>query len=743
MGISNLLCYCRILLKKMRWGIIVAFPLLLNAQEYDRPHVGLVLSGGGAKGAAHVGVLKVLEEAGIPIDYIAGTSMGAIIGGLYSVGYTAQELDSLVRSQDWMALLTDQVERPYRSFQNKVLHDRFLLSIPFTPHSKLTMPSGIMKGQSILNRFSDLTVGFHQMSSFDSLPIPFACVAGDLIEGKEVVLRRGNLPLAMRASMAVPGVFSPVYLDDMVLIDGGVFNNFPVDVVENMGADIIIGVDLSTESFVKPTYQSVTEIGNRLAFLVGEKKYRQNKTKVDLYLNPGLKGYTSADFKADAIDTMLIMGEQVARQHWKELMALREKVGSVKAYANKSSIKRTDSLYVERVRIEGLYSHEKAWLFRNLKIKEDCFISFAEIERQVQMLQGLGYFSNVSYRIVDKENDSLHKILVFSLKERSKGCFNVGMHIDTEEVAAILMNGRLNFGKYDRNELFSSVKISQNPKMNIGYMYHTSWILDLGVEYELSYKDFKLFQNGKKYDRTSYLQNHISAFLKEDLSRYVTCKLGVQYDFFSNVSKLYSVDYICDYLKKEDYVGSFFELDFDNSDDLTYPTYGVQCNIRGSCSGNDVFSSHSYMFGACQFKVKTACLLSSRFCVLPEIFGRVLWGNTIPNFFVNYIGGEYLGRYMIGQQPFYGVHYAELVDNILLGGYLQLRYQIADKHYVSCIGNWASYNNNLVHVFNGSSVTGVAMKYSYDSLIGPFSMTLDYSNRTKDFGGYVSLGYYF
>ena len=239
---------------------------LIYAQK-QRPKVGLVLSGGGAKGVAHVGALKVIEQVGIPIDYICGTSMGAIVGGLYSIGYNAEELDSIIRAQDWMFLFSDKIDRSHRSFRSKMQNDLFLLSLPLNRKIKIASPTGIMKGQSILNKFSDLTIGYHDMDSFNDLPIPFSCVAADLVSGKEIVMRNGNLPLAMRASMSVPGFFEPVPKDSMIMIDGGVLNNFPVDVVKEMGADIVIGIDLSTTNYEAPKYKSLLDIANRIAFL--------------------------------------------------------------------------------------------------------------------------------------------------------------------------------------------------------------------------------------------------------------------------------------------------------------------------------------------------------------------------------------------------------------------------------------------------------------------------------------------
>ena len=186
----------------------------LQAQQ-SRKKVGLVLGGGGAKGAAEVGVLKVLEEAGIPIDYIAGTSIGAIVGGLYAIGYDAADLDSLYRNQDWLFLLSDQVKRESETFLSKEEKEKYLIHVPLSKERKISLPTGYVTGQNIINLFSKLTVGYHHVDDFSTLPIPFRCVAVDLVEGQEVILSSGSLPMAMRASMSIPGVFAPVEWNGM------------------------------------------------------------------------------------------------------------------------------------------------------------------------------------------------------------------------------------------------------------------------------------------------------------------------------------------------------------------------------------------------------------------------------------------------------------------------------------------------------------------------------------------------
>ena len=293
----------------------------------QRKKVGVVLSGGGAKGVAHIGVLKVLEEAGIPIDYIAGTSMGAIVGGLYAVGYSAKSLDSMVRVQNWPFLLSDRVYRYNLPFSEKETNEKYLLSVPLTHGKGLSVPAGFVSGQNIYNLFSELTIGYHDSIPFRDLPIPFSCVAANMIDGKEVVMDSGILPLAMRASMAIPGAFAPVIIDSMILVDGGISNNFPVDVAKNMGAEITIGVDLSTGLKDAEGLNSIIGVVDQLTSFMGMQNYEKNRKAVDLYMNPGLKGYTAASFTSEAIDSMIARGERVARANWDNIMKLKQQIG--------------------------------------------------------------------------------------------------------------------------------------------------------------------------------------------------------------------------------------------------------------------------------------------------------------------------------------------------------------------------------------------------------------------------------
>jgi len=322
--------------------VVLAMLLLLwlVPMAAQRPKVGLVLGGGGAKGAAEIGVLKEIERQNIPIDYIAGTSIGSIVGALYSVGFCADELDSLFRSQSWLSLFTDRSAKlqwePYKVNDGVTS----IFGFPVWRNSprkggKEFDPTniGVMKGDSITSLFRRLTM-LPDSVNFDELPIPFRCVAFDLVADSEVVLTEGSLPLAMRSSMAIPGLFKPVSMNGMRLVDGGMANNLPVDVVREMGADIVIAIDLTQDTVAKPSKFQLKEwtgIGGVLNYLVSRpdlEKYRENLKGIDLYINPRLPDDDATSFGSQSISRMLKAGEREGKRQAKALEKLRNRIFS-------------------------------------------------------------------------------------------------------------------------------------------------------------------------------------------------------------------------------------------------------------------------------------------------------------------------------------------------------------------------------------------------------------------------------
>ena len=311
--------------------MLICCGLSMLAQQQNeggkpRPTVGLVLGGGGAKGAAAIGILKELEREKVPIDYIAGTSIGAIIGGLYAQGYRADDLEKLFRSQNWLALLADRdttlVGKVYKEEDGVI----YVFGFPVRRKADADNKTGfwMLHGDHVYNFLDSLVSRSPVQRGIVKRAIPFSCVAFDIRRQQEIVLDTGSLARNMRASMAIPGAFKPVQIDTLMLVDGGMGNNLPVDVVRKMGADIVIAVDLQQRK--RDDYRSpfgfLKGLGGILDWLAERpdiKKYNVNRTKADLYINPDLGSYGVIDFNAKAIKDILKIGEDTGILYRKQL----------------------------------------------------------------------------------------------------------------------------------------------------------------------------------------------------------------------------------------------------------------------------------------------------------------------------------------------------------------------------------------------------------------------------------------
>ena len=302
----------------------------VSAHQNDghRKKVAVVLSGGGAKGMAHIGVLKVLEKAGIPIDIITGTSMGSIVGGLYAIGYNAQSLDSVARAQDWGFVISDREDLRSQNLDDQKKDYTYIISSGVIRGKRDRNAGGIIKGKNLAELFEKLCVGYTDSLNFSrDLPIPFACVATDIISYTEYDFHSGRLPEAMRASMAIPAVFSPVRIGNMVLVDGGLRNNYPVDIARQMGADIVIGVSVHDHPMTVDDVWGTMSVLSQIVDANCKNKFEENKAATDVFMYVDPEGYGAASFSAAAIDTLIRRGEEEAMRHWDEIVALKKRIG--------------------------------------------------------------------------------------------------------------------------------------------------------------------------------------------------------------------------------------------------------------------------------------------------------------------------------------------------------------------------------------------------------------------------------
>jgi len=376
-------------------------------EDGDRPRVGLALSGGGARGGAHVGVLKVLEELNVPIDYIAGTSMGAIIGGFYAAGYSADEIDEFLTTTDWKKALTDQPARKDRTMRKKELDGQFL--IPYRVgfnNGKLQLPLGVIEGQHLDQIFHRILLPVVEIRDFGKLPIPFRAVATDLVTGEEVVLSQGSLPDALRASMSVPGVFAPVRHEGRMLVDGGMSNNLPVSVVREMGADIVIAVDISTPLLKEEQLTSVLSVTEQLTnFLTRRNTQAQIELlgSGDILIVPDLGDASSADFEnaSELVDE----GERATLALQKELAELATD-GPGRKPAPENWVEQTEKNYIiQFVDIANGSVLDDEIIRSRLAVELGQPLDLTALEKSVDSIYSLDVFESVTYNLVKNDEN--------------------------------------------------------------------------------------------------------------------------------------------------------------------------------------------------------------------------------------------------------------------------------------------------------------------------------------------------
>lgn len=412
-------------------ALVSAGPAMAADPAPRRPRIGLVLSGGGALGATHIGVLKVLEELRVPVDIITGTSMGSIVGGLYALGLNAKELESLVATIDWADAFTDRPPRGDRSFRRKQEDYGFLLDLKVgIKDGGLQLPPGLIQGQKLTLMLRALTLRARDVTNFDDLPIRYRAVAADLETGRAVVLDRGNLATAMRASMSVPGVFPPVEVDGRMLVDGGVANNLPVDVARALGAEVLIVVDIPTVLKKRDELRStVGVVGQMLSVLIQQNSLPQLASlgPKDILIQPNLGTMSSGDF--GRIMDAVVPGEAAARKVAGKLGALAlDPTAYVAAKAAKGR-ETVEAPVIDFIEIDNRTTLADARIRNMIRQEVGEPLDVAQVEKDFTRLYGLGDFEQVDYALV-KRGGKTGMVVTATEKAWAKDYLRAGLALE-------------------------------------------------------------------------------------------------------------------------------------------------------------------------------------------------------------------------------------------------------------------------------------------------------------------------
>ena len=722
---------------------IGTLPLKADTHQ-PRKKVGLVLSGGGAKGMAHIGAIKIIEEAGIPIDYVVGTSMGSIIGGLYSIGYTPEQMDSMVRKQDWGFLLSDQILRKDMNMQEREADEKYVISVPFNKSAIQDLTGGLIKGQNISNLFSELTLGYHDSLDFNKLPIPFACVSENIVKGEEYVFHDGVLSTAMRASMAIPGVFTPVRLDSMVLVDGGVVNNYPVNVAKQMGADVIIGVDVQSELRPANELENAGAILSQLIDLMGQDNYLKNLKETDVLIKVNVKGYSAASFTKNAVDSLIHRGIVAAKAQQEALMELKKEIGLPADYRpiRKHTYQPVEWIMIKDIHFKGLDEEDTEWVMNRCGLEENTFNSIERIEGATSIILANTSYSNISYNLL-QNNDGTYD-LNYTLNKKNESRINIGVRFDSEEIASLLINARTMLKSKLPAYISASIRLGKRYGAELTYGIDTSPLSSLGLSYQYMYSDIDYHQNGKPSFATTTEHHKAEISYYNVWLRNFRFGVGAKYELYDYGRFLHMIGNQGFEVDKEHFFSYFANLHYETYDNAYFPSKGVKFHSSYSLNTDNFLKyKDETPFSIVSGSFEGVVPITSRFAILPSIRGRMIFGTNIPFSKMNVMGGDAMEQYLPDQLPFSGTNQVQLMDNTLIIGGMKFRQRIGGSHYLTLAGNYALSSGKIKNILREESMLGCSIGYGMDSMFGPLEASFNYTNRSKDVGFYINLGYKF
>lgn len=719
--------------------LLALVSMTVYSQETSRhPKIGLVLSGGGAKGFAHVGALKVIEEAGIPIDYITGTSIGSIVGGLYAIGYDAATLESVIGNQNWAELLSNGFKREYIPAITKEEQSRYLISLPIES-KKITMPEGVLNGQNAMDLFTYLSYGYHDSTDFLKFPIPFECIAADIATGEEVVLNKGFLPRAMRASMSVPAVFAGCEIDGRMLVDGGIVNNFPVDRCREMGADIIIGIDIGDDLLTKDKIKSIPEMISQLTTLLSFEHSKENSKYVDILIRPDITGYSASSFDTESARILMKRGEDAARIMLPRLIRMRDSLGLVVEVKNKRELPDENaSFFVSNIEVTGTDKPNIISSLGKSGIGNNNKTTLQQIRQGVSRIYATGNYTNVDYIISGDEK----KTITIAVKENSTNKLNIGLHFDTDLKAAALINTTIYSDRISGSNLSLDAKLSSVPMFSGRYSLDRGW--KPGFTTSVSFNTDRIYgyDNDIKVSEINIQMSNVQVATQAIIANNLRVLLGVSWEYFHFGNIIGLVD--SSQLQNGAFFNYFLKAKLDKLDNSYFPNNGWELDgIFKLVTDNGLNYNSGSPVPVLGVKLKMASPISSRLVVLPSFYSQLSFKSQPPIYYKSYIGGfqetNYFGYYL----PFAGLRRMELnADNAAFAG-LDFRMRLWQKVFVSMITNIGIYDNELTPFTGWSLMAGGGISAAYDSIVGPIEFNICSSNVNHSFIPYFSLGYSF
>ena len=765
-----------------------------------RPTVALVLSGGGAKGAAHVGVLRFLEEQEIPVDVVVGTSMGGLVGGLYAMGYNADYLDSLVTTMDWNLALSDNVPQDYISYATKMYKEKYMLSVPFhysddvfkamigqspeepQPAQKKgrgkagvplersgmvqdpttgvdlpinniarSLPAGYINGLNVNNIFSSISAGYQDSTSFLDFPIPFCCVASDLVSCRAKNWTSGSINEALRSTMSIPGLFDPVRTHGMVLVDGGTRNNFPTDIAREMGVDYVIGVDLSDKDMTYDEINNIADILWTFIDMLGREAFSKNVGNTDVFIKPDLHEYNMLSFDKKSVKTIVGRGYAAATRQADALRELKAMMPDARTTLRNHPAEDIGRSLVQigSIEFEGMPDRDSRWLSKKLKFKAGDRIGKAQIDKAVAMIFATGSFESVTYRLLGGEQPYR---LVFICQKRPVHQFGFGFRADNESLVDAIFNVGLGAHQISGAKFDLTGKLGQNKYAQAHLSFDGLRTPTLNFDAKVSGYTADVTTDDALF-RLKYWSHQEEVYFSNLHWTHLDFNVGGRNkfikatDWLSNQNVAASSDVLSS--MGGNYTSAFVSGRAYTFDDGYFPMRGIDFNVdyEWVFAKDWKFGFADEHLGAVRFR--TALPFGRHVALLLGVNARVVLNGDAEDMtnlpLKNFIGGTMAGRYIDQQIPFCGFGGMMLVDNYLATADAALRLRFGKNLFTTfqagafqaedTLGGFLDISNKLV--------LGACFELGYKTIAGPLRLDVRWNDLNKKVGAYVGFGYDF
>jgi len=711
-----------------------------------RKKIGLVLTGGGAKGFAHIGVLKVLEKAGVKIDYIGGTSMGAVVGGLYATGYSASQIDSIFQDTDFDELLKDYIPRSSKSFYEKRNDELYAISLPFNKFS-IGVPIALSKGMYNYNLLTKLTHPVRHIRDFNKLPIPFLCIATDIETGEQLVLNKGCLSQALLASSAFPTLFSPIEIYGKMLVDGGVTNNYPIDEVKKMGADIIIGVDVQDGLKGRNSLKEATKILVQISNLQMIEGMKEKIRKTDIYIKPEVKDYTVITFEKGK--EIIQKGEDAALKVFDDLIKLSYQS---ETYTNQKLDVKNDSIEVKRITINTLKDYTHAYVIGKLGFKKGNKISYDQLKKGINTLDATGNFSAINYQLNElKDGDDVNVNLV---ENKNKTFLKFGLHYDDLYKSAVLVNLTQKKLLFRNDVLAIDLGLGDNSRYNLNYYIDNGFYFSFGFKSRFNqfnknvlsdFNDGNLFsQYGINSLNIDFSDLTNQAYVQTIFAQKFLIGTGLELKHLKIRSKTLEINNTI--FENSSYASAFGYIMYDSFDNKFFPKKGLFFNgdlqtYLYSSNYTNQFNKFSILKGEAGITRTFYKIFNLR---LQTEAGLTFGEDSVH--FLDFVLGGYGFNSINNFKHFYGYDFLSIASDSYIKSLATIDVEFLKKNHINFSANYANVENKLFSSGNWLSTpkySGYAIGYGLETILGPIEIKYSWSPELPKGFTWINVGFWF